>query len=101
IDPRLFRGSRALIHECTFLDIREREEMTDRGHPHSCLEEALCAAKEAQVGRLGLYHLSRRYEDDFILSKVRETCAKMEVPFPVSVARSEEHTSELQSPDHL
>ena len=86
INPDLFRGSRVLIHECTFLDVREREEMIDRGHPHTCLEEALESARAAEVGRLGLYHLSRRYEDDHILSRVRETCAKMEIPFPVSVA---------------
>ena len=86
IDPSAYAGSRVLIHECTFLDVREREEMSDRGHPHTCLEEALEGAKCAKVGRLGLYHLSRRYEDEFILAKVREACAKMEISFPVSVA---------------
>jgi ribonuclease Z len=86
VNPDLFRGSRTLLHECTFLDAREREEMADRGHPHSCLSEALESAREAAVGRLGLYHLSRRYDDDFILAKVREACAKMKIEFPVSVA---------------
>ena len=86
LNPDLFRGSRALIHECTFLDAREREEMSDRGHPHCCLGEVLESARAAKVGRLGLYHLSRRYDDDFILAKVRESCADLEIPFPVSVA---------------
>lgn len=86
IDPAAFAGSRVLIHECTFLDIREREEMADRGHPHTCLEEVLDIARGAQVGLLGLYHLSRRYEDGFVLAKVRERCAEMKIACPVSVA---------------
>jgi ribonuclease Z len=86
LDPALFVGSRVLMHECTFLDIDERCEMTDRGHPHSCLEEVLQIALTADVGRLGLYHVSRRYEDEHILSRVREMCGRLGVPFPVSVA---------------
>lgn len=58
----------------------------DRGHPHSCLEEVLAIARDAGVGRLGLYHVSRRYEDECILARVRDRCAKMKIPFPVSVA---------------
>ena len=86
LDPASFRGSRVLMHECTFLDLDERCEMSDRGHPHSCLEEVLDAAIAALVGRLGLYHISRRYDDEHILSRVRALCAEKQVPFPVSGA---------------
>jgi ribonuclease Z len=86
MDPDKYKGSRVLLHECTFLDIDERKEMANRGHPHTCLEEALDIAKAARVGRLGLYHISRRYEDEHILSKVRERCAKIGLDCPVSVA---------------
>ncbi len=86
LDPAAFEGSRVLLHECTFLSVDERREMTDRGHPHSCLEEVLPIARDARVGRLGLYHLSRRYPDEQILARVREQCARLALPFPVSVA---------------
>jgi Metal-dependent hydrolases of the beta-lactamase superfamily III len=86
LDPAIFRGSRALMHEATFLDIEERAEMTDRGHPHTCFEEALDSARQADVGILGLYHVSRRYEDDRIIGRVREICRRMAIRFPVCVA---------------
>lgn len=84
--PAIYAGSRVLIHECTFLDARERAEMQDRGHPHSCLDEVLEIAKKAGVAVLGLYHLSRRYDDHHIRSRVRELCARMRLPCKVSVA---------------
>ena len=86
MDPDTFVGSRVLMHECTFLDIDERKEMANRGHPHTCLEEVLDIAKAAKVGRLGLYHISRRYEDELILSKVKEQCSKIALECPVTVA---------------
>jgi len=86
LDPALFAGSRVLMHECTFLDMEERSEIADRGHPHSCLEEVLEIAAAANVGRLGLYHISRRYEDDQIVAQVRFHCERLQIPFPVSAA---------------
>ena len=86
LDPAKFRGSRALIHEATFMDVDERAEMCSRGHPHTCFEEALEAARAAEIGILGLYHISRRYDDDRILARVRELCRKMAIRFPVCVA---------------
>jgi ribonuclease Z len=87
LPPETFRDSRVLMHECTFLDVDERCALPgDRDHPHSCLSEVLQVAMEAGVGRLGLYHVSRRYEDDQILARVRAECDRMRVPFPVSVA---------------
>jgi ribonuclease BN (tRNA processing enzyme) len=86
MDPNTFRGSRVLLHECTFLDLDERKEMSDRGHPHCCLDEVLDIATCSGVPRLGLYHISRRYDDDFFLSRVRERCAKRKLDCAVSVA---------------
>jgi ribonuclease Z len=86
LDPGVFYKSRAMLHECTFMSVSEREEMDNYGHPHSCMEEVLDIARCAKVERLGLYHISRRYEDEYILCKVRETCQAMKIPFPVSVA---------------
>jgi len=86
LPPETFAGSRVLMHECTFLSIDEKCELADRGHPHTCLEEVLEIAAAAGVGRLGLYHVSRRYEDDTILTQVRCQCERLAIPFPVSVA---------------
>ncbi len=86
LDPAAYRGSRVLIHECTFLSVDERKEMANRGHPHSCLEEVVEIAKAAKVGRLGLYHISRRYEDERICSQVRDLCRKLKLDCPVSAA---------------
>lgn len=86
LDPALFRGSRVLLHEATFLDIDEKIEEAQRGHPHSCLEEVLNIAKAAEVGRLGLYHVSRRYDDERIIKRIRDHCARIRLACPVSVA---------------
>ncbi|MCC6727993.1 MAG: hypothetical protein IT208_01510 [Chthonomonadales bacterium] len=86
LDPALYRGSRVLLHECTFLDTEESRDMCERGHPHSCLDEVLEGARDAAIGHLGLYHVSKRYEDAEALNRVRQRCAAMRIAFPVSVA---------------
>jgi ribonuclease Z len=86
LPPDVYRGTRTLLHECTFLEREEQAAEAIRGHPHTCLEDALDLALAAGVERLGLYHISRRYEDDRIVSEVRERCAERRIPFPVSVA---------------
>lgn len=86
LDPKLFAGSRVLLHECTFLDCDETREMAERGHPHSSLEDALRAARIAQVEYLGLYHISRRYDDATVLNAVRDACAGLGIGAKVSVA---------------
>jgi ribonuclease Z len=86
LDPSLYTHSRALLHECTFLEISERDDMENHGHPHSCLEEVLDIARAANVGRLGLYHISRRYDDEQIINCVKDKCKQMKITFPVSAA---------------
>lgn len=98
LPPETYANSRILMHECTFLDSEdgsdEPEEesleaahaISERTNPHSCLDEVLELARAAKVGRLGLYHVSRRYEDERILTRVRERCVQMNLAFPVSVA---------------
>ncbi|HSV73647.1 MAG TPA: MBL fold metallo-hydrolase [Chthonomonadales bacterium] len=81
-----FVGSRVLLHECTFLNVEEKRESALMGHPHSDLDDVLATARDARVGHLGLYHISRRYEDGHALATVRERCATLRVPCPVSVA---------------
>jgi ribonuclease Z len=86
LDPGPLLGSRALLHECTFLDIEESRDMAKRGHPHSALDDVLRTAHDAQVEYLALYHISRRYEDALILQTVRDRCAAMALKCSVSVA---------------
>ncbi len=78
-----YRGARCLLHECTFLNA---EDAAESGHRHSMLSEVLDLAQSAGVGRLGLYHISKRYEDQEIVAAVRAECAEQQVSFPVSVA---------------
>jgi len=86
LDPAAFVGSRVLLHECTFLDPAEKEEADDEEHRHSTLDDALRIASGAGVEFLGLYHVSRRYEDSAVLRMVRERCEAFRVPCRVSVA---------------
>lgn len=95
LDPAIYRGARVLLHECTFLEREESFEANRYGHPHSSLDDVLELAQEAEVGCLGLYHISRRYEDDHILSRVREGCARIGLACPVSVALPSRYYDDL------
>ncbi len=86
LDPSIFAGSRVLLHECTFLDIEESRDMAKRGHPHSALDDVIRTAADADVDYLGLYHISRRYEDSTILQTVRERASSARLRCSVSVA---------------
>ena len=82
------RGTRFLLHECTFLDSDHDRcnEARERGHEHACLSDVLAMAKEAGIQHLALYHISKRYTDDEIVRGVRAECARLDIPFRVSVA---------------
>ncbi len=86
--PQDLGGCRFLLHECTFLDVDEERvtEAKDRGHEHSYLSEVLDLALLADVERLALYHISKRYTDDEIVKAVRAGCAKRDLKCRVSVA---------------
>ena len=86
LDPASVKGSRVLMHECTFLDIHESRDMAKRGHPHSALDDVLRTAADAQVEYLGLYHISRRYDESTILQTVRDRAADMKLKCIISVA---------------
>ncbi len=86
LNPEVYRGTRVLLHEATFMERSDRDELANRGNPHTCLEEALEIARDAEVGRLGIYHISRRYDEETIRTSVREWCAKLAIKIPVSVA---------------
>ncbi len=86
--PETLAGTRFLLHECTFLDTEEtqRAEARERGHEHSCLSDVLALAQAANVERLALYHISKRYTDDEIVRSVRTECSRRDVRFRVSIA---------------
>lgn len=56
LDPGLFRGADLLVHDATFFDVADR-----RGDIHATTLEALGVAREANVKRLVLQHVSVRY----------------------------------------
>jgi ribonuclease BN (tRNA processing enzyme) len=82
------RGTRFLLHECTFLDTDQDRlsEAAERGHEHACLGDVLAMAAEAGVAHLALYHVSKRYSDEEIVRGVRTECARQEIRYKVSVA---------------
>lgn len=86
LEPATFAGSRVLLHECTFLDLHDTDGHGEGVHPHSTLADVLRCASEAHVGHLGLYHISRRYDEGLLMGRIRELCAEMAIPFPVSAA---------------
>ena len=88
LPPETVRGTRFLLHECTFLDgdHDRSNEARERGHDHSCLEDVLLMAREAEVEHLALYHISKRYSDDEILRAIRADCARLDIRFRVSAA---------------
>ncbi len=56
LDPEEVRGTELLIHECTFLDARDR-----RIKNHASIDEVVQTIKESGVKRVILYHISTRY----------------------------------------
>ncbi|MFO7900351.1 MAG: MBL fold metallo-hydrolase [Planctomycetota bacterium] len=56
VDPDLVRGAEVLLHEATFIDPGDRENEI-----HSTVAEALDVARQADVSRLVLIHISTRY----------------------------------------
>lgn len=88
LTPESLGGARFLLHECTFLDTEEtqRDEARERGHEHSCLSDVLALAQAANVERLALYHISKRYTDEEIVRSIRTECSRRDVRFRVSAA---------------
>jgi len=67
IDPRIAEGTDLLLHECTFLNKKDR-----KGEIHASIEEVLELIEESRVKNVVLYHISSRYESivDKIIRKV-------------------------------
>ncbi len=86
---KLAEGADVLIHDATFDD-----ELEDRAYEdgHSTASQAARVAREAQVKRLFLIHISARYKDPTILleqarrifpnTEVAEDLMRVEVPLP-------------------
>ncbi len=69
LDPEEVRGTELLIHECTFLDSRDR-----RIKNHASIEEVVEVIKASGVKKVILYHISTRYmrRIDKIIDKYRK-----------------------------
>ncbi len=78
LDPGLVRGAQVLLHEATFLDVRDME-----GDQHATAQQAIEAAIEAEVQALVLFHISTRYAPREIRSKLLQLVAELRPPFPV------------------
>ncbi len=56
LDPEEVNGTELLLHECTFLDAKDR-----RIKNHASIEEVVEVIKKSGVKRVILYHISTRY----------------------------------------
>lgn len=56
IDPQDAKDSEILVHDCTFLKVSDRKM-----NAHASIEEVIEIAKQANVEKLILYHISTRY----------------------------------------
>jgi ribonuclease Z len=82
-------GTKLLLHEATFLspdDYEAEEAGEDVGHMHSTVYDALCVAREAQIERVVLYHISTRYTDQEIRDSIRQTAQNLELQAQVWAA---------------
>ncbi len=70
IDPSDATDSEILLHECTFLKTSDRKM-----NAHASLEEVIEIARQANVQKLILYHISSRYSGkiDRYLKNIKET----------------------------
>lgn len=70
IDPNDAKDSEILLHECTFLKTGDRKM-----NAHASLEEVIEIARQANVQKLILYHISSRYSGkiDKYLRNIKET----------------------------
>jgi ribonuclease Z len=77
-----WNNAKVLIHEATFLDGIEDNNIQMRGNKHSKLEEVIKAASEISIGCLVLGHFSSRYADEEIDEKIKiyKDMYKLEVP---------------------
>ncbi len=79
VDPEVYRDVEILLHECTFLDIR------DRKYPvHSAIQEVFDLARDANAKRLILTHISPRYFRR-VIDKLVSAADSHGIPFDVVI----------------
>lgn len=78
LDPEEVEGTELLIHECTFLDPRDR-----RYKNHASIDEVMETVKKAGVKRVILYHISTRYIRSIrsVIKKYREMLPDVEITY--------------------
>lgn len=78
IDEDEARGTDLLLHECTFLDVRDR-----KGEIHAALNEVVELIKKANVKNVILYHISSRYDRSAhrIVEKVKEELKDVKIDY--------------------
>jgi len=76
LDPEEIRGTELLIHECTFLDARDR-----RYKNHAAIDEVMESVKAAGVKKVILYHISTRYIRQLksVIKKYKEEMPDVEI----------------------
>lgn len=83
VDYEVWKGSKILIHEATFLEsVKENPKLPNR-NAHSNLEDVIKMASLIHLDTLILGHFSSRYSKEEIDGKIRLFAKKYNITFPI------------------
>lgn len=75
--------SKILIHECTFLNDDEDNQIELKGNKHSRIDEVFKMINEIEIEQLILNHFSSRYSNEVITNSILKMCKKYNIKVPV------------------
>lgn len=78
LEPEVIEGTELLLHECTFLDARDRKIKN-----HASIEEVMDSVVKAGVKKVVLYHISTRYVFNMkgIIKRYKEMFPDVEIVY--------------------
>ncbi len=82
-DYEKWNNTKILIHEATFLENDEPNNLNTHKHKHSYLEEVLKMVSGLSIETLILGHFSSRYSQEEIDARIKLLCKKLNLKIPV------------------
>jgi ribonuclease Z len=82
-DFEKWNHTQILIHEATFLEQEEQDQLNIQKKSHSNLESVLKMVSELTIDTLILGHFSSRYSKEQIDDKIKYFCKKYDIKIPV------------------
>ena len=102
-DYEKWNHSKILIHECTFLQDDEDNQIELKRNKHSRIDEVFKMVSEIEVEQLILNHFSSRYSNEAIKAAVQKMCKKHNITisvyaiYPGEITRDILNTAPLNS----